>query len=82
MYIGFQLSVISLHSRNHKLFALFKITKTSISGHTFHDSGDYIHLKKKDVAHGALLLGAGVLKGVILTGLINNADNGITIGKK
>ena len=52
------------------------------SGHTFHDSGEYIHLNKKDVTHGALLLGAGILKGAILTGLINNANNGITIGKK
>ena len=51
-------------------------------GHTFHDSGEYIHLNKKDVTHGALLLGAGILKGAILTGLINNANNGITIGKK
>jgi hypothetical protein len=29
-----------------------------------------------------LLFGAGILKGVIVTGLINNANNGITIGKR
>lgn len=51
-------------------------------GHTYYDDEEYIHLNKKDVTRGALLFGAGLLKGVIVTGLINNANNGITIGKK
>ena len=52
------------------------------SGHTYYDDDEYIHLNKKEVTKGALLFGAGLLKGVIVTGLINNANNGITIGKK
>ena len=54
----------------------------TILGHTYYDDEEYIHLNKKDVTRGALLFGAGLLKGVIVTGLINNANNGITIGKK
>ena len=54
----------------------------SFLGHTYYDDEDYIHLNKKDVTRGALLFGAGLLKGVIVTGLINSANNGITIGKK
>jgi hypothetical protein len=43
---------------------------------------DYIHLHKGDLAKSALLLGAGIVKGVIITGLINNSNAGVTIGKK
>ena len=53
-----------------------------ISGHTYYDDDEYVHLNKKEVTKGALLFGAGLLKGVIVTGLINSANNGITIGKK
>ena len=59
-----------------------KVIFYSFSGHTYYDDEEYIHLNKKDVTRGALLFGAGLLKGVIVTGLINNANNGITIGKK
>merc|ERR1712223_1823799 len=51
-------------------------------GHTYYDDDEYIHLNKEEVTRGALLFGAGILKGVIVTGLINSANNGITIGKK
>merc|ERR1711971_28267 len=51
-------------------------------GHTYYDDDEYVHLNKKEVTKGALLFGAGLLKGVIVTGLINSANNGITIGKK
>ena len=53
-----------------------------ILGEVYYDDDEYIHLNKKEVTRGALLFGAGLLKGVIVTGLINNANNGITIGKK
>ena len=53
-----------------------------ILGEVYYDDDEYIHLNKKGVIHGALLFIAGLLKGVIVTGLINDADNGITIGKK
>ena len=56
--------------------------KRIFSGQTYYDDEEYIHLNKKDVTRGALLFGAGLLKGVIVTGLINSANNGITIGKK
>ena len=59
-----------------------KVIFYSLLGHTYYDDEEYIHLNKKDVTRGALLFGAGLLKGVIVTGLINNANNGITIGKK
>ena len=62
--------------------ATIKKCLLSISGHTYHDDGEYIHLHKEEVTRGALLFGAGLVKGVIVTGLINNANNGITIGKK
>ncbi|CAB4063072.1 unnamed protein product [Lepeophtheirus salmonis] len=45
-----------------------------------YEEDEYIHLNKKELTRGALLLGAGVLKGIVLTGLINNANNGIQIG--
>merc|ERR1711935_936398 len=54
----------------------------SYYGHTYYDDDEYVHLNKKEVTKGALLFGAGLLKGVIVTGLINSANNGITIGKK
>ncbi len=47
----------------------------------FTDDDDYIHLHKGELTRSALLFGAGILKGAIITGLINNANNGITIGK-
>ena len=43
---------------------------------------EYLHLHKEELARSAVLLGAGIIKGVILTGIINNSDNGVTIGKK
>ena len=43
---------------------------------------EYIHLHKEDLIKSGLLLGAGILKGVIITGLINNANAGVTVGKK
>ena len=49
---------------------------------SFPDDDDYFHLHKEELTRSALLLGAGILKGVVITGLINNANNGITIGKK
>jgi len=41
-----------------------------------------LHLHKGELTRSALLFGAGILKGVLVTGLINNANNGITIGRK
>eukprot|EP00094_Tigriopus_californicus_P003870 TCALIF_03725-PA protein Name:"Similar to Vps35 Vacuolar protein sorting-associated protein 35 (Mus musculus)" AED:0.12 eAED:0.12 QI:124/0.92/0.85/1/0.92/0.92/14/130/936 len=48
----------------------------------FGHEDEYLHLHKGELTRSALLLGAGILKGVVITGLINNANNGITIGKK
>jgi hypothetical protein len=50
------------------------------SGDAYYDDEEYIHLNKKEFTRGALLFGAGLLKGVIVTGLINSANSGITIG--
>ena len=61
---------------------LLNSLKFVFSGHTYYDDEEYIHLNKKELTRGALLFGGGLLKGIILTGLINNANNGITIGKK
>merc|ERR1719384_491342 len=48
-----------------------------------HTSGDdpWLHIHKEEAARSALLFGVGVLKGVAVTALINNANNGVTIGK-
>ena len=47
----------------------------SILGHTYYDDDEYIHLNKEEVTRGALLFGAGILKGALITTLINNAAN-------
>merc|ERR1711971_1149449 len=39
----------------------------SYYGHTYYDDDEYVHLNKKEVTKGALLFGAGLLKGVIVT---------------
>ena len=41
----------------------------------------WLHIHKEEAARSALLFGVGVLKGVAVTALINNANNGVTIGK-
>ena len=50
-----------------------------------HTSGEdpWLHIHKEEATRSALLFGVGVLKGVVVTSLINNANNngGITIGK-
>ena len=49
-------------------------------------SDPYLHLHKEQLARSALLFGAGILKGAVLTTLLNNANgnnnNGLVIGKK
>ena len=48
-----------------------------------HTSGEdpWLHIHKEEAARSALLFGVGVVKGVALTALVNNANNGVTIGK-
>ena len=48
--------------------------------HTSHED-PWLHIHKEEAARSALLFGVGVLKGVAVTALINNANNGVTIGK-
>ena len=71
-----------LNSLAYNSITQLNIATLLISGHTYYDDDEYVHLNKKEVTKGALLFGAGLLKGVIVTGLINSANNGITIGKK
>jgi hypothetical protein len=40
-----------------------------------------LHVNKRELVGGALLLGAGIVKGVIVTSLFNSITNG-SIGKK
>jgi hypothetical protein len=42
----------------------------------------YLHLNKRELLGGALLLGAGVAKGIVLTGLFNRLSPNIQIGRK
>ena len=44
----------------------------------------YLHVNKRELVGGALLLGAGIAKGIIITGLVNSlsSNTGIQIGKK
>ena len=44
----------------------------------------FLHVNKRELIGGALLLGAGVIKGVIATSLFNSLSGGtgIQIGKK
>jgi len=44
----------------------------------------YLHVNKHELVGGALLLGAGIAKGIIITGLVNSLSSktGIEIGKK
>jgi hypothetical protein len=44
----------------------------------------YLHVNKRELVGGALLLGAGIVKGVIATSLINSlsGSTGVQIGKK
>ena len=44
----------------------------------------YVHLHKEQLARSAVLFGVGVLKGAVVTTLLNSYknDGGITIGKK
>ena len=56
---------------------------SGIAGGIFNDD-PYLHVNKRELIGGALVLGAGIAKGVILTGLINSLSSktGIQIGKK
>jgi len=44
----------------------------------------YLHVNKRELVGGALLLGAGIAKGIIITGLVNSltSKTGVQIGKK
>ena len=44
----------------------------------------YLHVNKRELVGGALLLGAGIAKGIIITGLVNSLSSktGVQIGKK
>jgi len=44
----------------------------------------YLHVNKRELLGSALLLGAGIAKGVIITGIVNSlsGNTGVAIGKK
>ena len=42
----------------------------------------YLHINKRELVGGALLLGAGIIKGVIATSVFNAVSPNIQIGKK
>ena len=65
---------------------LTELNCATVSDHDNRGGADpYIHLHKEQLARSAVLFGVGVLKGAVITTLLNNANNnngGITIGKK
>ena len=42
----------------------------------------YLHVNKRELVGGALLLGAGIIKGVIATSIFNSISPNIQLGKK
>jgi hypothetical protein len=39
-------------------------------------------VNKRELLGGALLLGAGIAKGIIITGLVNSINPNVQVGKK
>ena len=51
-----------------------------ILGDFYYDDGENIHVNRDQLVRGAAFFGAGLLKGVIVSALINQSNSGITIG--